>query len=581
MEILLLFAFLAGFATVVSPCILPLLPAILAAGTGKGAYRPLGVILGFSLSFIFFTLALTTLVSSLGLSPNVLRYAAIVIIAVFGLVMIFPRLSDTFAAKTSQVADFGASLQSAAGSSSGFWSGLVLGLALGLVWTPCAGPILAAVTTLVATHAVNFETVLITITYTLGSAIPMFLIAYGGNKVVNSSRWLSQHAETIRKTFGVLMIATAFAIALDLHIWFMQKVVEYLPELKVENHPVVMDEILKLRRQQGGNAIFIIPAENQAEDQTGLPKLAGAPDIIGIETWLNSPPLTLDKLRGKVVLIDFWTYSCINCIRTLPYLTRWYDTYKDKGLVIVGVHTPEFEFEKDPQNVEAAIKRYGIHYPVALDNQYATWNHYNNIYWPAHYLIDQTGIVRMVHFGEGGYLETENAIRALLGLPALMKEPSEAEQRVKRPITPEIYLGYARADSYPSTVILKQNEVADYQYSGELQPDQVGLKGKWLVSAESIEAAEDGSELDLNFQATRVYLVMKGSNPKSVQVLVDDKPVPKEWITEDMDAQGGIVVMEARKYDIINLQMQYGRHMIRLKFPKDVKAFAFTFGDEK
>lgn len=188
MEILLLFAFLAGFATVVSPCILPLLPAILAAGTGKGAYRPLGVIFGFSLSFIFFTLALTTLVSSLGLSPNVLRYAAIVIIAGFGLVMIFPRLSDTFAAKTSRVADFGASLQSAAGSSSGFWSGLLLGLALGLVWTPCAGPILAAVTTLVATHAVNFETVLITITYTLGSAIPMFLIAYGGNKAVNSSR---------------------------------------------------------------------------------------------------------------------------------------------------------------------------------------------------------------------------------------------------------------------------------------------------------------------------------------------------------------------------------------------------------
>lgn len=249
--------------------------------------------------------------------------------------------------------------------------------------------------------------------------------------------------------------------------------------------------------------------------------------------------------------------------------------------MIVGVHTPEFEFEKDSQNVEAAIKRYGIHYPVALDNQYATWNHYNNIYWPAHYLIDQTGIVRMVHFGEGGYLETENAIRALLGLPPLTKEPSEAEQRVKRPITPEIYLGYARADSYPSTLTLKHDEVADYQYSGTLQPDQVGLKGKWLVSAESIEAAEDGSELDLNFQATRVYLVMEGSNLKPVQVSVDGTPFPKEWMTEDMDVHGGIVVMEARKYDIINLQMQYGRHLIRLKFPKGVKAFAFTFGDEK
>jgi cytochrome c biogenesis protein CcdA/thiol-disulfide isomerase/thioredoxin len=541
MALLLGFAFLAGIFTVLSPCILPILPAILSAGTAQGKLRPLGIIIGLICSFTFFTLALTAIVHVTGLSPNLLRYAAILLIFLFGLIMVFPRLSNWFAMITAPVATLGQHLQGK--SSTGFIGGMIFGLALGLLWTPCAGPILAAITTLVATHAINLLTVLMTISYSVGAGIPMFLIAYGGSRIIQSSRFLSQHAEGIRQIFGVLMILVATVLFFHWDMMLEQKLSRYLPSSMVENNTKVQQQLQKLRGET-------------------LEKMGRkAPDFVGITEWINSPPLTIEELKGKVVLVDFWTYSCINCLRTLPYLEKWYADYKDQGLVIVGVHTPEFEFEKDPQNVSTAAKRLGVEYPIALDNNYQTWQAYHNHYWPAHYLIDQEGNIRMTHSGEGGYADTENEIRQLLGLaPLNIAEP----QVVSMPISPETYLGSARGRSY--VVTINPGETATYDYTKPLGDDQVSLKGPWLVEEEYITSQGDDCYLNMNFLAKQVYLVLSGSSKEPIEIFLDGKPAGEIYMDGD------------KKYDIVSTT--YKRHQLSLKIPEGVNAYAFTFGNE-
>jgi cytochrome c biogenesis protein CcdA/thiol-disulfide isomerase/thioredoxin len=591
MLVLTLFAFLAGVATVLSPCVLPVLPALLAAGAGNGRLRPLGVVCGVIASFTFFTLALAALVKLFGISPDFLRSIAIAVIAAFGIVLIFPSLGLFFAKSSGRIASLGAAIESKSRSvSSGFWSGAVLGSALGLVWTPCAGPILAAITTLVATSSVSWEALAITLAYSLGAALPMFVIIYGGKKVISASRVLSSHTEGIRQAFGAFMVGAALAIALHYDVKFQEAAVAYLPLINLDDNSLVREELQKLRSKSSlTNEQFILPSaavgtklhssqgEQAPNAAPALPELAVAPQLVGIVDWVNSAPLNLGQLRGKVVLIDFWTYSCINCIRTFPYLKDLDDKYRDKGLVIVGVHTPEFEFEKNPENVKMAVERFGLHYPVAIDSDFKTWQNYNNQYWPAHYLIDQKGIVRSFHFGEGAYRETENEIRNLLGLTALAGSDVPQQHRF---ITPETYLGSLRGNSYtPDNKIVAEKKTL-YDYSGKLESDLVGLRGSWLVLPEKIAASDGISTLDLNFAATRVYLVMDAPQLQLVTVLLDGKPLPKEYATADMNDQGQIKVKEPRKYDVLNLHRAYGRHLLTLQLPEGVELYAFTFGDE-
>lgn len=554
---LLLFSFVAGVFTILSPCILPILPAILSAGTLKGTWRPFAIILGLVLSFSFFTLTLTAIVHATGISPNILRYLAIFMIAAFGLVMVFPKLSEWFSKVTAPIAGLGQNLQSKQ-PKSGFWSGLLFGAALGLVWTPCAGPILAAITVLVATQSITWNTVLITLAYSIGAGIPMFLIAYGSRQVIQSSEWLSSHLEGIRRFFGVVMILTAVAIALHWDMFFQQQISRIFPTVMIEDNALVkqqLDELQQIKAlRQKGAMLALIPGV--------LSDYGPAPEIVGITNWLNSPPLSLKNLRGKVVMIDFWTYSCINCLRTLPYIKKWHEDYKDKGFVVIGVHTPEFEFEKNPMNVAEAAARLGVNYPIAEDNDYKTWLSYSNRYWPAHYLIDKEGNLRMVHFGEGGYVATENAIRQLLGMGPLQ---TVEEKKEFKPLTPEIYLGFARAKNYAPDVHIKEDGITNYTFSGVLSSDTVGLKGPWRVEKEKITAASGHSFLELNFLAGDVYLVLSGKTKLPIQVVLDGKMVSE--IKMDGD----------RKYDIVSTE--YGRHMLSLKIPQGVSAYAFTFGE--
>jgi cytochrome c biogenesis protein CcdA/thiol-disulfide isomerase/thioredoxin len=541
MLILLLFAFLAGIATVLSPCILPILPAILSAGTMRGRLRDLGIILGLICSFTFFTLALTAIVQATGISANALRYLAIVLIFLFGIVMLFPSLSDWFAKITSKIASLGERVQPK--EASGFWGGILFGVALGLLWTPCAGPILATITVLVATHEVTITAVLLTLAYSLGAGIPLFLIAYGSRKIITASRFLSKHSEGIRRIFGLIMIVFSVVLAFKWDMLVEQKLLTLVPSSLVENNQQLENALKKLR---------------------GETKVHGsAPELAGIVAWINSPPLTLSGLKGKVVLIDFWTYSCINCLRTLPYLEKWDEKYRDKGLVIIGVHTPEFEFEKDLSNIERATEQLGIHYPVAVDSNYATWQVYHNHYWPAHYLIDQVGNIRMVHFGEGGYIETENAIRALLGLSPKMLQ--EIPKKIL-PMTAETYLGVARSERYTPEIKLMPNQIVQYNYTSELANDEVGLKGPWKAEDEYIEAEGDDSYIALNFQAKQLYLVLAGKSSQPLDVSLDGKPIHQFIV----DSEG--------KYNIANTA--YGRHLLSLKVPKGIRAYVFTFGTD-
>ncbi len=548
---LLIFAFIAGIITSLSPCILPVLPLLLAAGVGQGKYRPYAIIVGLIASFTFFTLGLTALVHATHISASALRLSAIGLIIFFGLTMIFPQLERLLAKLTAPITHLGATLEQTSIAQSGVASGLILGAALGLIWAPCAGPILATVTTLAATGTVTLQAVIITLAYSVGTALPMFFILYGGAQATRSISFIAPYTEIIRKFFGVLMIIGALAIAFHADTLVQQTVIGYFPFV-TEDNPLIQKELEKLKIGAGLN-------NNKVPMEESI-----APEFAGIKAWINSEMLTMSQLKGKVVLVDFWTYSCINCVRTLPSLKKWYQKYKDKGFVIIGVHTPEFAFEHDIKNVKNAIKRFDIAYPVALDNDYMTWKNYHNNYWPAHYLIDQHGIIKYIHFGEGAYDKTENVIRSLLGL-----EPLAQEQEKNRFVnqTREIYLGYARAAAYAPSVAIKNNIETRYTFEGAPLLGDVGLNGSWLVSSEFITSKDDPAQLSLKFQAQQVYLVISAEKPAVVKVFLDGQP------------HGQVTVTEARMYQLLDLN-QAGKHTLTLQVPGNVSLYAFTFGTD-
>ena len=329
---------------------------------------------------------------------------------------------------------------------------------------------------------------------------------------------------------------------------------------------------IELRKGEEGllNAAFnnkpVQENTNIAETEPGKPKFVNqgpAPDFTGITKWLNSEPLKLPELQGKVVLVDFWTYSCINCIRTFPYITKWYQDYKDKGFVLVGVHTPEFAFEKVTSNVETAIKRYGITYPVAMDNNYKTWSAYNNKFWPAHYLIDQNGEIVYTHFGEGKYEETELAIRTLLGLEGEFEMPPAPDPN--QAATPEIYLGTARLKDFGGTETPTTDDQI-YAFPKKLAKNKFALEGRWKFDPEAVMHTQGFGRIRLNFTASKVFMVAQASEPSTIKVYVDGK------------LHKGVTVSGSDLYPLYEAPVG-GNHTMEIEFPNGgVQVFTFTFG---
>jgi cytochrome c biogenesis protein CcdA/thiol-disulfide isomerase/thioredoxin len=551
MALLLGFAFLAGVVTILSPCILPILPIILTSTIGgkeSSKSRPLGVVAGFVLSFTFFTLFLSTIVRVSGISADFLRGLSIVIVASFGVSLLNPRLQALLERLFSKLVGFIPQGQ----NRSGFGGGMLLGFSLGLLWTPCVGPILASVISLAITGIVTLDTFFITLAYSLGTAIPMFLIMFGGQNALKKVPWLLANTGRIQKAFGVIMILTAIGIFFNIDRKFQTYFLTAFPQYgvgltKFEDNEVVKKQLQNVNQKPVNQTKIGKPTFDMT-----LPKGSVAPELIPGGVWFNSKPLRLSDLRGKVVLVDFWTYTCINCQRTFPYLRQWHEKYKDKGLVIIGVHSPEFEFEKSESNLAKAIKDFDLRYPIVQDNNFDTWRAYNNRYWPAKYFIDKDGYIRYTHFGEGAYDESEKVIQELLketGSTNLPPIGNLAYQTYAK--TPEIYLGNAR-------------------FSGKY----VTFEGDWEVGQE-YRNPQKGAKLLLTFEAKEVFLVMRAKeNPARVKVYLDDK-----MQYPGVDVVDGVVTVDSdRLYKLISLPAP-GRHLLRLEFlDNNVEVFAFTFG---
>jgi cytochrome c biogenesis protein CcdA/thiol-disulfide isomerase/thioredoxin len=536
-------AFVAGVVTAISPCVLPVLPIVFAGGATGGPRRPYAIVAGLVASFTAFTLAATALLSALGLPDDLLRNIAIGVVFVVGLSLLWPRLS-TFVERPFQALG----RRDPGGTGGGF----LLGVSLGLLFTPCAGPVIAAVAVLAATRRFSLESVLVTLSYALGAGLVLLLIAFAAQRGM-TLRAVRARAPDVRRALGAVVVAVAVLMVLGLDTRLAAHVPGYTKALQgLENTAAAQNRLDTL-----------LSARSHTEAGK-LRDYGPAPDFRQISSWLNTKPLTLASLRGKVVLIDFWTYSCVNCIRTLPYVKRWYETYRNAGLVVVGVHTPEFAFEHERANVERAVRSFGIDYPVALDNEYGTWSAWGNRYWPAKYFVDRKGHVRFAHFGEGEYERSERVIRTLLaekGLPGLVSGSIQDESPTEA-LTPETYLGSDRASSIVGSPIVQGREAA-YRIPPVVPRDGVAFGGRWTVERERIVAGE-GARLRLAYHAHNVYLVLGGKG--TVAVKVDGKPLQTVAVTED------------RLFTLVVRPGRAADHTLDLGFSPGVEAYAFTFG---
>ncbi len=538
MILLLGIGFLAGVITAVSPCVLPVLPIVLAGGAAGSGRRPFAIVAGLVASFTVFTLTASALLSALGLPQDLLRDIAIALLFVVAATMLVPRVGMWIETPLAR-------LSRRRGGDLG--GGFLLGVSLGLVFVPCAGPVLATVSVLSAQHKIGLDLVLLTIFYAAGAGVVLLLVAAFGQRV---ARPLRETRRWWRPALGVVMAASALAIVFNV-------------DQTLQTHLGSYTSALQRHTEQSGYAQRHLKSLQGAK-AVSLPTYGAAPAFHGIAHWLNTPgerPLTMTGLRGKVVLIDFWTYSCINCLRTLPHLRAWYAAYHKDGLVIVGVHTPEFAFEHDLGNVRSAVKRLDVTWPVALDNDYGTWTAWGNQYWPADYIVDATGHVRGGHFGEGDYARTEHELRELLHISGPRTHVVGGVPTGL--VTPETYLGPERLDRarYEGSSLVT-GRAHRFVAATSLPQNAITYGGTWTLRGQTATAGA-GAELKLHFHAKNVYIVLGGKG--SLTSMLPGMPSMRLAVTADKLYT--LVSGAATKDETIDLRLSPG-----------VRAYSFTFG---
>jgi cytochrome c biogenesis protein CcdA/thiol-disulfide isomerase/thioredoxin len=556
MAILIPVAFAAGLITAFTPCILPVLPIVLAGGAEGPRRRPYAIVAGLVTTFTLFTLAGAWIFHALHIPAKYQIQIGAALLLLLAVTLIVPKAAELLERP------FLFLTRRRGGDLGG---GFLLGASLGLVFVPCAGPVFAAVSVNVGTHRVGFDTFLIALAYAVGAAVPMLILAQGSRRVATSFR---THARTVRIAAGVVMAAAAVVISTHWAEGLQKEVPGYVASIQhaIEGNHAARKQLARLQGRTGGQHFARAQPTQLASRLLKVPlgDYGAAPNFHGISRWLNSKPLSIESLRGHVVLVDFWTYSCINCLRTLPHLEQWYRAYHSRGFVIVGVHTPEFAFEHDYGNVRDAVKRLGVRYPVGMDNGYATWNAYQNQYWPAEYLVDQRGEVRHLNFGEGDYGTTEKDIRLLLqagGARSLATARAEPNLTPNEVTTPESYLGYSRLDRYSGPQIVP-NTPHSYTFPRSLPQDHLAYAGSWTVDAERVVSGT-GARLRLHFQARNVYIVLGGHG--AVKASVDGRPV------------GTIKVDGDRLYTVVSSGRPRNA-LLELAFTPGVNAYSFTFG---
>lgn len=589
---LLIIAYLGGALTIFSPCILPILPFVFARAGQPFVRSALPMLIGMAATFALVA-TLAAVGGSWAINANEYgRLAALALLAVFGVSLISPRIAAFI---TQPVVDFGNRLLNASGktgSAPTAASALILGIATGLLWAPCAGPILGLVLTGAALQGANLQTTFLLIAYAAGAATSLAAALSVGGKIFAGMKKSLGVSERIRQGLGAAVLAGVVVIALGLDTGLLSQL-SYASTASFEQ--AVLDK-LNVKPTDGvpsevaSNDKMIGLADAKTPFRSDLPVEGSAPPLDGAVEWLNSQPLTMEQLRGKVVLVDFWTYSCINCIRTIPYVRAWAEKYKDQGLVVIGVHAPEFAFEKKIDNVKKAIGDFKIGYPVAIDNDYKIWRAFDNSYWPAHYLIDAKGQIREHHFGEGNYRQTEQAIQDLLreagsemaeSAPVILDaEGAEASPDLKHIGSGETYIGYKQATSFASNESMRADAARDYSVK---QPglNQWGLAGKWTVGAEEATLDQAGGSIAYRFSARDLHLVLgpdAAGKPMRFQVTIDGK-APGADHGSDIDADGNGTVSSTKLYQLVRQSGDVKARNFEIRFlDPGVQAYAFTFG---
>ena len=574
--LILLLAYLGGILTILSPCILPVLPFVFARAGRSFARSTLPMLAGMAATF-----ALVATLAAVGggwaVQANAIgRSAALILLGLFGIALVFPSVSDRL---TRPLVALGSRMTERQGHQDSVWSSAVLGVATGLLWAPCAGPILGIIFTAAAFQGASFNTTLLLLAYALGAATSLALALLIGGKLFARMKKSLGASERIRQVLGVLVLVGVAAIALGLDTRVLAKL-SSAQTSGIES---------RLARALGVGGMGETSARTDSMGRLVLPVEGELPPLDGLGPWFNSPPLNRDQLKGKVVVIDFWTYSCINCLRSLPYVKAWAEKYRNDGLVVIGVHAPEFAFEREPANVAKAISDLGIRYPVALDNQYRLWRALKNNYWPAHYFVDAEGRVRYHHFGEGDYDGSERVIRQLLaeaghapmnvGMTTGASQGAQAAAALSELGSPETYVGYARAANFASPGGLERDKPKTYS-PAPLQLNQWAFDGQWLDQKQSARALAAGSKILFRFHARDLHLVLGSTTGKPVRfrVTIDGQP-PRGDAGTDIGPDGSGVINGQRLYQLVRQKGPVRDRTFTIEFlDPAAEAFAFTFG---
>jgi cytochrome c biogenesis protein CcdA/thiol-disulfide isomerase/thioredoxin len=581
---LFVISYLAGVLTILSPCILPILPIVLARTDQPFARRGLPMLVGMVLSFTA-AATLASVASSWAAQANILgRALAILLLATFALTLISSRLAAVLTGPAVRLGN--AVSQFADTRKSKIFGSLLLGVATGLVWAPCAGPVLGAVLTGAALQGANLRTAFLLADYAAGAATSIAVAMLAGGKVLSTMKRHIGLAQSVRRISGAAVLASALIIALGIDTTLFAEL-SYASTARLEQS--LFDRAEPPAPQ--GEPIRLAGDPAAAPYRSSLPVEGKLPSLDGAVTWLNSAPHNAEALRGKVVLVDFWTYSCINCIRTIPYVRAWAEKYKDSGLVVIGVHTPEFAFEKKVENVEQAAKNFKMSYPIAIDSNYKIWRAFSNSYWPALYFIDAKGQIRHHQFGEGNDAGAELVIQDLLAEAAGRKMaavgatiPSADGAQVAPDLaqmrSEETYVGYDRASGFVSPEDVKPDMAADYS-TGDLPLNRWGLKGNWTVGSEKAALNQADGAILYRFLARDLHLVAGPSNPGQpirFRVTIDGKP-PGDDHGTDTDANGEGAIVETRLYQLVRQSGRVRGRAVEIRFlDPGVSAYVFTFG---
>ncbi len=560
--LLLVVSYLAGALTILSPCILPVLPLVFSKAQSSFWRNRFPLLLGMALTFSFFSSLAIVGGEWIGRANEIGRWLALVLMSLFGLSLLFPRFTEFL---MSPLSNLGAKLGQSANDNSPR-SSLLIGISTGLLWAPCAGPILGLILTGAASQESAGSSFGLLVAYSLGAATSLSLALTAGNRLLKKFKNVLGMDKFVKKGIG---LAVLFGVVMIL--------------FKLDQ--TLLTQLSKISTDSIENKLLTAAGLQQKDKHpTELPPLP-------LDTpWINSSPLDVKALKGKVVLIDFWTYSCINCLRTLPHLKSWHEKYKNSGLVIIGVHTPEFAFEKKIENVQAAITDLGITYPVTIDNSYQIWRTFKNRYWPAHYFVDRQGKIRHHHFGEGKYDESESILRKLLAEDGTEIQTTESELKAEGVLqpsvyakvkSPETYLGYSRLKNFINNTAPQKDSVHNYVAPEKLQLNEWSLTGSWKIEKERAIAQSANTKITFQFQARDLHLVLGAAKTPIIFKVTIDGQAPGKNHGTDTDESGQGQIKDHRLYQLLRLQDDptTTSHTFEIEFmERDAEAYAFTFG---